>query len=671
MRRLWAKLGAPGGWLVLWPVVAAFLAHGGALWSGYVLFDDREMLLEHPQLDAITAWPRLFFRDYFEHAGHHHGMYRPLALCAYAWDRAWWGANPVGFHLTNLLIHAATAVGVASLMSRLGLRWRWAVFGGCLFAINPVHAETVGWIVGRCDGIATLGAVVALAAHLAGRPWLAAGALLFGLGGKESAAAVVPLALLLAWAGYHPPGNDRPRAWKRAISAMAVAVAGYTVLRFAALGAGHFLPSSFGQAGNPMAQLWLPERLAVFGRSAACMFQGMASGVGLCADHSPSEVWRFPRDYLYTPAGGVLAGLSAITFLLTLYYAKRGALVLVGMAWIGVSWLPVAQLSPLRVVQADRFCSLASVGWALALVAACAGLVRWLDRTRRGGIIIAWMLLGAPFLCFFYGLQSWRRTGAFAGVEAHARDVLARYPLDAQAYNRLGIYYDELQGGDRATQAAYADAARRAYAEAFAITSGRKKGRGRPAPSSYMNYGTLQLEIGDFGGARWTLEAALRRYGPSPKLRRNLGVLYYKTEHYGLAEEQLRPVVARWPLAAGRLLARTLAAQGEHAEAIRYYERALAQSPGDARLHQGIAESLLARQVVDPPAVDRALQHALRAVARYDTWPQGQLTLGRVMIAAKDVAGARAALRTAAERGEGTEAGDAADALLKTLKNQR
>jgi len=68
---------------------------------------------------------------------------------------SWSRINPVGFHFTNLLFHALNSV----LVYRLGLgllRRYWAALAAAvLFAVHPMHTESVTWIAGRTDVIAT------------------------------------------------------------------------------------------------------------------------------------------------------------------------------------------------------------------------------------------------------------------------------------------------------------------------------------------------------------------------------------------------------------------------------------------------------------------------------------------------------------------------------------
>jgi tetratricopeptide (TPR) repeat protein len=66
----------------------------------------------------------------------------------------WKTLNPVGFHLTNVLVHALNSLLVFLLVRSLSRRYWVALAAGVLFAIHPIHTESVTWIAGRTDAIA-------------------------------------------------------------------------------------------------------------------------------------------------------------------------------------------------------------------------------------------------------------------------------------------------------------------------------------------------------------------------------------------------------------------------------------------------------------------------------------------------------------------------------------
>src|SRR5262249_42663022 len=66
-----------------------------------------------------------------------------------------WGAAPVGFHLTNLLLHLAAVAGLFAFARQLGVSRQSAAITSGIFALMPIHAESVAWMSGRFDVLST------------------------------------------------------------------------------------------------------------------------------------------------------------------------------------------------------------------------------------------------------------------------------------------------------------------------------------------------------------------------------------------------------------------------------------------------------------------------------------------------------------------------------------
>src|ERR1700687_2765867 len=95
--------------------------------------------------------------------------YRPLTILTYLIDRAIGGTGPLMFHLSVVLFHVVTTL----LVFRLGLALSAdarpmlpAAAGAALFAVHPIHAESVAWGAGRSDVLACGFAVAAALAML-------------------------------------------------------------------------------------------------------------------------------------------------------------------------------------------------------------------------------------------------------------------------------------------------------------------------------------------------------------------------------------------------------------------------------------------------------------------------------------------------------------------------
>ncbi|MBN2489665.1 MAG: tetratricopeptide repeat protein [Planctomycetes bacterium] len=197
--------------------------------------------------------------------------YRPVIALSYMADTWFWGEiapwdpkrpaaeratlewtriNPVGFHLTNVLFHALNSLLVYAVGLALVRRYWAALAAGLLFATHPMHTESVTWIAGRTDVIATTFLLAAFWAYLRHRRRgsrlalaAAAGLFLVALFAKEMAA-VLPLLLLVhegvrARFGPHPDGAARGRRRGLVLVAgFAALIAPYFLLKTALTGGG-------------------------------------------------------------------------------------------------------------------------------------------------------------------------------------------------------------------------------------------------------------------------------------------------------------------------------------------------------------------------------------------------------------------------------------------------
>ena len=69
----------------------------------------------------------------------------PMTMLSFQLDRALYGAEPAGYLLTNVALHAATALLIFHALWRsTGARWASA-FVAAVFALHPLHVESVAW----------------------------------------------------------------------------------------------------------------------------------------------------------------------------------------------------------------------------------------------------------------------------------------------------------------------------------------------------------------------------------------------------------------------------------------------------------------------------------------------------------------------------------------------
>jgi protein O-mannosyl-transferase len=176
----------------LWILIVVLLLAGAVyvptLKYGFV-WDDRALIVENKDLD--TANPRAFFGQSFTHFWARQGLvpngyYRPLVITSFWLDRKLFGAGPMAFHLPNVLWNAGTGLLVALLLIELiGGFWP-GMLGGLIFALHPMHVESVAFVSDRTDLMMTAFLLLAFLAIVRYRKrpatsWLVATVLFYGL----------------------------------------------------------------------------------------------------------------------------------------------------------------------------------------------------------------------------------------------------------------------------------------------------------------------------------------------------------------------------------------------------------------------------------------------------------------------------------------------------------
>lgn len=144
-----------------WPVLNA----------DFINFDDPEYIINNKNVQAGLQPASIRWAFTTFHASNWH----PLTWLSLMLDCEIYGQNPHGYHATNLLLHIVNVLLLfAVLRMTTGMIVRSAVVAA-LFAVHPLHVESVAWIVERKDVLSTMFWLLTVAAyiHYARRPTLA------------------------------------------------------------------------------------------------------------------------------------------------------------------------------------------------------------------------------------------------------------------------------------------------------------------------------------------------------------------------------------------------------------------------------------------------------------------------------------------------------------------
>jgi len=185
----------------------AFLAYVPTLGFQFV-YDDKPQIIQNPAIHGWRYLPHYFtshaWAELYPHVNGNY--YRPLFLLWFRLNHAIFGLDPKGWHLTSILCHVAATYMVFALVRRLAASHLIAFSAATLFALHPVHIESVAWVSGVTDPLMAVFTIGSFLAYLRFREdnhwgWMALALSLFALGMLEKETTVVlgPLVFVYAW----------------------------------------------------------------------------------------------------------------------------------------------------------------------------------------------------------------------------------------------------------------------------------------------------------------------------------------------------------------------------------------------------------------------------------------------------------------------------------------
>jgi tetratricopeptide (TPR) repeat protein len=589
--------------------LAAVLPYVHTLAHGFA-YDDGVEVVDNAFIRTLDGVPRLLSSPVWEGAGKGSSAYRPLTTLTYALNHAVGGLAPFGYHLVNLLLHAAASVLVVVLATSLGLPLAAATLAGLLFAVHPVHVEAVANVAGRKELLVTVLATSAVLLHggalrrggwgLVGAPLAATAAAFTKETGLVVIGVVVVRDLLVG-------REDRRAAPRRA----AVLYASYLAGAVLYLGARWMVLRSLGMPGtpfleNPIASAPVLERVAT---ALVVLAKGLVlliAPVTLSPDYSYAAIP--PVVSVLDPRLlAALAGL-AVAVAIAAWPGEHRALRVAALAWYGLTIFPGSNLLvPIGTLFGERLLYLPSVGFALVVVTLVA---RWLQGPRRS----AALAVAALALCLLairgawyarawaddysifsegvrvqpasaqmqltYGGQLLERGELVAAGAAFARaaEILEGHPSDqSPALVQLGVTQEQLGRPEEAE---------RLYARVL---------EAEPTNADALwRVGVLRWARGDRGAAVKIWEevvAANPRHAPALA---DLGLAAYLAGDLGSAEARLREAAASGPNLPGvwYKLGLVLERRGEKEQARAAWHRFLELAPGPSRERDDVERRL-------------------------------------------------------------------------------
>ena len=543
--------GRKGRGLVLLAVVVytPALLFGGFVWDDWIFVT--EPLVR--RLDGIVSiWlsPAEIGRE---------NHYWPIVYTTFWIEHKLWGFNPVGYHAVNIALHALNSVLVWRLLRHLQVPGAWLV--AAVFAVHPVHVESVAWIIERKDLLSALFYLSAVHVWLRFTEAPGPGRYLFCLALfaaallSKSIAVTLPAALLLLrwWQAGRVTWRDA--AYVAPLFALAL---GVTLADLA------FYRDRIDSALDYS----LVERALIAGRALWVYAHQLVWPASLPVLYSRWDV--HPGDLLGWLA---IAALVALGTALWLARDRIGRGPLAGVLFFALTLSPVLGFVDFRFMQiafvADRFQYLASIGPLAVILGAAVHLAGGLhprNRSTLASVAVA-ILVALGALC-------WRQSGIYRDDLTYARHIDAANPRH---------YAGQLFLSHELGVAGHHEEALAAARRGVALAEGRRGSR------THWAYAAL-------GNALLALERPVE------------------------AETAFRTSFALWPRSEKHkprlMLARSLVRQARYEEGLTLYRALLREDPDDdaAYLSQGLALLESGRHEAAVESFNRALAtlHDLR-----------------------------------------------------------
>jgi hypothetical protein len=129
---------------------------------GFVGFDDDDYITKNPNVQSGITYKSLAWAFSSTYASNWH----PLTWISHMLDVELFGLDPSGHHLTNLILHAVNSILLLFVLIAATQRLWASAFVAALFAVHPLHVESVAWISERKDVLSTFFWMLAVLAYI-------------------------------------------------------------------------------------------------------------------------------------------------------------------------------------------------------------------------------------------------------------------------------------------------------------------------------------------------------------------------------------------------------------------------------------------------------------------------------------------------------------------------
>lgn len=538
------------------------------------------------------------------------GAWMPMTWLSHMLDCQLFGLKGGGHHLVNVFYHLANTILLFVIFNRLTARlWKSAMVAA-IFALHPLHVESVAWIAERRDVLSVFWGFLTILAYMfwvdKGGKWrylLIVFFLLVGLAAKPMLVTIPVLLLLLDfWPLRRLKLEVFDDLWslRKNINQLLLEKVPLflAALAFAAITV--FAEDQGGTLGS------LTQYPLLFRMENALLAYVRYVGMTILPLNL-LPYYPFPKVISLWEAGAALVILVLTTFACLRNFKSRPYLT-VGWLWFILTLLPVIGLiqQGSGFALADRYTYIPLIGLLIMIVWGGASLAERWGVSSLKIRLFSLGLLASMMVLSFHQVGYWRDTTTLfsytlardpenkialsqLGVQARERgDYLEAYRYLAKAVELYPTDF-EAQGNQAKLlwQLGRTDEAIRHYSEAMRIS---------PRNSSpYVDLGIIKAEQGDFATAIAYLEKAITLSPDNSEIRMNLALVLYQQGRYDAAAQELVSIIQgnQGYAIAHNGLGLVYLATGRITEAIACFRTALRLDPGLQIAKDNLAMALM------------------------------------------------------------------------------
>lgn len=549
--------------------------------KGSFVYDDSEMVLENRNVKGNTTLQQIFFdKKVMTFSGE---IYRPLRDISYRIDYLIGGKEPFVYHASNVILHIFATISAYWFLVLLFKGGSVPLMAAVIFAVHPLHTESVAWVKGRDDILFSIFYLLSFGMYIKHESvggwkrviyFLASISLfILSLFSKELAV-TLPLTIFLYQVIF-----------KRIRYLMLVP---FIIISAAYIGLRTYVLGQVAQQG-----FWgggVVPNLLTMTKGFAQYIRLSFMPVSQCADY-----FSFPISTGFDQA--VLCSIALLSLIVICLLYSQNKFILWGGLFFFVSLLPVSNIIPIKIIIAERFLYLPLLGYCI-VIASIVTMMPISNLTRKiFGLVFISVLMFVTLQRNFvwsdeYSLWSDTLKKAPSNARAHYgmgtayayqgrlgeairefKESIRLAPLYPDPFNALGLaYYKKKMVEDAALQ----------YKKALEIDSSHRDARYNLA-LLYQEQGMMDEPITEYN-------EILQRHPDDFDSLNNLGLAYFRKGMFAEAIEQYKKVINidPQPVGAYNNMGMVYAVMGQENEAMRWFNKALSIDPDSAETHYNL-----------------------------------------------------------------------------------